>query len=355
MNTTVHVALGARSYPIHIGAGALAALSAGDRRVLVVTNDTIAPLHLDAVLARLPDATTCVLPDGEAHKTLATTQTILDALADGGFHRDCVVVALGGGVVGDLAGFAASVYHRGVDFIQVPTTLLAMVDSSVGGKTGVNHPAGKNLIGAFHQPLAVVADLDLLSTLPAREYAAGLAEVVKYGALGDAEFLDWLADRTDALNAREPDTVAEVVRRCCEAKAAVVAADERESGQRALLNLGHTFGHAIETASGYGEILHGEAVAMGMVMAADLSARLGWLSQADVARLRELLLALRLPVDAPALGADRYATLMGRDKKVLGGRLRLVLLRALGHAVIVDDIPREALAATLAQPGEAVA
>lgn len=352
---TVHVDLGRRSYPIHIGRGVLRHLDVGTRRALIVTNDTIAPLHLDAVTRRLPAAGVCVLPDGEQHKTPATALSIIDTLAGDGFHRDSIIVALGGGVIGDLAGFAAAVYHRGIDFIQLPTTLLAMVDSSVGGKTGVNHPAGKNLIGAFHQPLAVLADLDWLATLPDREYAAGLAEVVKYALIGDADFLDWLEARREALAQRDPEVLTEVVRRCCEAKADIVAADERESGQRALLNLGHTFGHAIENASGYGVVLHGEAVAMGMVMAADLSHRLGWLTADDVQRVRALLAGLNLPVSPPALGTARYRTLMGRDKKVLAGRLRLILLRQLGQAVIVDDIPDALLDATLTGTTEAAA
>ncbi|WP_370299507.1 3-dehydroquinate synthase [Abyssibacter sp.] len=348
MIRTLNVDLGDRSYPIHIGAGALDRLDVGSRRCLIVTNETIAPLYLTRLLQRLPDADVCELPDGESHKTLTTAGAIVDRLADGGFHRDSLVIALGGGVIGEIAGFAAAMYHRCIYFIQIPTTLLAMVDSSVGGKTGVNHRAGKNLLGAFHQPLQVLADLDLLATLPPREYAAGLAEVVKYAALGDLAMLGWLESRVEALRAREPETLAEVVHRCCVAKARIVAADEREQGQRALLNLGHTFGHAIETSSGYGALLHGEAVAIGMVMAADLSQRLGWTAAEDVTRLRTLLDALSLPTTPPPIPADTFVSLMQRDKKVLNDQLRLVLLKPLGRAVISADVPMDLLRATLA-------
>lgn len=348
MTRTLQVELGDRSYPIEIGPGAISGVAARQQRCLVVTNETIAPLYLDRLLAELPDtASTCILPDGEAHKTLATAETILDALANGGFHRDGLIIALGGGVIGDLAGFAAAMYHRGIEFVQIPTTLLAMVDSSVGGKTGVNHPAGKNLIGAFHQPRQVLADLRLLDTLPAREYAAGLAEVVKYAALGDLEFMDWLEIQAAGLQSRDHEVLTETVYRCCAAKARIVAADEREQGQRALLNLGHTFGHAIETASGYGQVLHGEAVAIGMIMAADLSQRLGWTSADDVTRLKNLLQALDLPTSPPRIPADQFLRLMQRDKKVLNNRLRLVLLKPLGHAVITADVAPEVLRETL--------
>ena len=348
MTRTLQVELGDRSYPIAIGPDVLAHIDTRGQRCLVVSNDTIAPLHLQTLLAQLPDGTaTCILPDGEAHKTLESAAVILDALADGGFHRDALIIALGGGVIGDLAGFAAAVYHRGIDFIQIPTTLLSMVDSSVGGKTGVNHPAGKNLIGAFHQPRQVLADLSLLATLPDREYAAGLAEVVKYAALGDLDFLAWLEARVAALRARDHAVLSETVERCCAAKARIVAADEREQGQRALLNLGHTFGHAIETASGYGTVLHGEAVAIGMVMAADLSHRLGWTSQHDVTRLSNLLQALDLPTRSPDIPVDQFIALMQRDKKVLNNRLRLVLLKPLGQALITSDVPPEPLRETL--------
>lgn len=347
MSTVVQVQLGARSYPIHVGAGTLDALELRERRALIVTNTTVAPLYLARLQQRMPDADSLVLPDGEQYKTLSTAADILDHLADNGFHRDGVLVALGGGVIGDLTGFAAATYHRGIDFIQVPTTLLAMVDSSVGGKTGVNHPAGKNLIGAFHQPIAVHADLDTLATLPDREYRAGLAEVVKYGLLGNAAFFGWLESSTDGLNARDPDVLAQTVAQCCRDKAAIVAADEREAGQRALLNLGHTFGHAIEAHQGYGDWLHGEAVAAGMVMAADLSMRLGWLDAADVARIRALYAQLGLPDQPPPIPPRRFAELMGRDKKVLAGKLRLVLLKGISNAVVTSEVPAELLDATL--------
>jgi 3-dehydroquinate synthase len=262
-------------------------------------------------------------------------------------NRDCVLVALGGGVVGDITGFAAACYQRGVDFVQVPTTLLAQVDSSVGGKTGVNHPGGKNLIGAFHQPILVVADTGTLATLPAREYAAGLAEVVKYGLIRDAAFFTWIEAHVDELNARDPAAVAYAIRRSCAIKAEIVALDERESGVRAHLNLGHTFGHAIETATGYGDWLHGEAVAAGMVLAADLSRALGGLDAATVDRIRWLLDRCNLPTTAPPLGAERARSLMGMDKKVIGGRLRLVLLECIGRAIVRDDVPDGVLSGIL--------
>jgi 3-dehydroquinate synthase len=259
------------------------------------------------------------------------------------------VVALGGGVVGDMAGFAAACYQRGIDYVQVPTTLLAQVDSSVGGKTGVNHPGGKNLIGAFHQPKAVISDTSTLATLPPREFRAGLAEVIKYGLVADASFLEWIESRLDGLLALESAVLATAIHRCCEIKAGIVAADEREHGRRALLNLGHTFGHAIETAAGYGEWLHGEAVGVGMLLAAQLSERLGWLGRDEVARLGELLSRAGLPVRAPSIGADRALQLMSMDKKVLDGRIRLVLLRGLGEGVVTAEYPAAALAATLRQ------
>ena len=262
-------------------------------------------------------------------------------------NRDACVLALGGGVIGDVAGFAAACYQRGVDFVQVPTTLLAQVDSSVGGKTGVNHPGGKNLVGAFHQPRAVISDTDTLRSLPLRELRAGLAEVIKYGLVADAAFLAWLESGLDALLALEPTAVEYAVRRCCEIKAAIVAEDEREHGRRALLNLGHTFGHAIEAAAGYGEWLHGEAVGVGMLLAADLSRRLGWIGGADVARVRELLVRAGLRVDAPAIGAERALALMGMDKKVLAGRIRLVLLAGIGRGVVSGDYEAGALQQTL--------
>jgi 3-dehydroquinate synthase len=350
----LHIELGERSYPILIGPGLLhdAARVGGSvaaRDVLVVTNTTVAPLYL----ARLERAlqgkrvASLALPDGEQHKTLATLNRVFDALVEQRMNRDACIVALGGGVVGDLAGFAAACYQRGVDYVQVPTTLLAQVDSSVGGKTGVNHPGGKNLIGAFHQPRAALADTDTLATLPPREFRAGLAEVVKYGLIADAGFLDWIEVNLDALLRLEGAALAHAIRRSCEIKAEIVAEDEREHGRRALLNLGHTFGHALETATGYGEWLHGEAVGAGLLMAADLSCRLGWLAQADLTRVRRLLERAGLPVRAPAIGAGRALELMGMDKKVLAGRIRLVLMRRLGEGVVVGDCPEDALEATL--------
>jgi 3-dehydroquinate synthase len=339
------VDLDTRGYPILIGPGLI-----DDPRcyrpyirgsqVLLVSNDTVAPLYMAAVETALAglDCHRVILPDGEQYKTLDTLNTIFDALLTERLGRDVTLVALGGGVVGDMAGFAAACYQRGVDFIQVPTTLLAQVDSSVGGKTGVNHPLGKNMIGAFHQPRAVLADTDTLRTLPDRELSAGLAEVVKYGLIRDAAFFDWLEANRERLLARDADALAEAIERSCRNKAEVVAADEREAGQRALLNLGHTFGHAIEAGLGYGAWLHGEAVAAGMVLAAELSARLGWLAPDDVARTRALLAAFHLPVDPPReLSADRWLALMAVDKKVQAGRLRLVLLRAIGQAEVTAD------------------
>ena len=350
----LHIDLGERGYPILIGPGllhdpALVGGSVAARDVLVVTNTTVAPLYL----ARLERAlqgkrlASVALPDGEQHKTLATLNRVFDALVEHRMNRDACVVALGGGVVGDMAGFAAACYQRGVDYVQVPTTLLAQVDSSVGGKTGVNHPGGKNLIGAFHQPRAVLADTDTLGTLPPREFRAGLAEVIKYGLIADAGFLDWIEAHLDALLRLDGAALARAIRRSCEIKAAIVAEDEREHGRRALLNLGHTFGHAIETATGYDEWLHGEAVGAGLLMAADLSWRLGWLAEADLARIRHLLERAGLPVATPPIGAGRALQLMGMDKKVLAGRIRLVLMRRVGEGVVVGDYPAAALQATL--------
>lgn len=351
---TVHIELGARSYPILIGSGlidqhAVLAKAVAAHDVIVVTNETVGPLYLAALRRGLEGKRlgSVVLADGEAHKTLDSLSRVLDAMVAQRLNRDACVVALGGGVVGDIAGFAAACYQRGIDFVQVPTTLLAQVDSSVGGKTGVNHPGGKNLIGAFHQPRAVVTDLATLATLPARELRAGLAEVVKYGLIDDAEFLAWIEREAGPLLALDPDALAHAVRRCCEIKARIVGADEREHGQRALLNLGHTFGHAIENALGYGEWLHGEAVGVGMLLAADLSSRLGWIAPSDVERVQALLEAIGLPTRAPAIGAQRALELMGMDKKVLAGRIRLVLLRKLGEAVVSGDYPPTVFEATL--------
>jgi 3-dehydroquinate synthase len=350
----VTIELGARSYAILIGPGLLddagvLAEAVPARSVLVVTNEVVGPLYLARLALGLQGrrVETVQLPDGERHKTLETVGRVLDALVAARMNRDACVVALGGGVIGDIAGFAAACYQRGVDFVQVPTTLLAQVDSSVGGKTGVNHPGGKNLIGAFHQPRAVISDTETLRTLPARELRAGLAEVIKYGLVADAAFLAWLEANVPALLALEPGAIAYAVRRSCEIKAAIVVADEREHGARALLNLGHTFGHAIEAAAGYGEWLHGEAVGIGMLMAADLSARLGWLGAADVDRVRELLRRAGLPTSAPRIGARQALELMAMDKKVLAGRIRLVLLERLGAGIVNGDYPAAALAATL--------
>jgi 3-dehydroquinate synthase len=347
----LEVELGERSYPILIGSGLLADPDCylpylRGRQVLVVSNETVAPLYLDALHTALQglDCHNLILPDGEQYKTLETLNRIFDALLEARLGRDVTLIALGGGVVGDMAGFAAACYQRGVDFIQVPTTLLAQVDSSVGGKTGVNHPHGKNMIGAFHQPRAVIADTDTLRTLPARELAAGLAEVVKYGLIRDAGFFAWLEANREPLLARQPGALAEAIERSCRNKAEVVAADEREAGQRALLNLGHTFGHAIEAGLGYGVWLHGEAVAAGMVLAAELSARLGWLDDAALARTRALLAAFGLPVDPPAeLSAARWLELMAVDKKVQAGRLRLVLLHGIGASEVTAAFDPAAL------------
>ncbi len=354
---TLTVELGERSYPIYIGDGLLARSDLlrnhlRGRQVLIVSNETVAPLYLPALKALLPDRQVAekVLPDGEQYKTLATLNDIFDALLTLRFDRGCTLVALGGGVVGDIAGFAAACYQRGVDYIQVPTTLLAQVDSSVGGKTAVNHPLGKNMIGAFHQPRCVLADTATLNTLPDREFSAGLAEVVKYGLIGDASFFDWLEQRLDALLARDPELLAQAIARSCGCKADIVAADEREGGVRALLNLGHTFGHAIETGLGYGTWLHGEAVATGMVLAAALSARLGWLPAVEAERVGCLLKRAGLPVAAPAeLGSADFLRVMAVDKKVRAGRLRLVLLKAIGRAVIADDVDQALIAQVLDQ------
>ena len=351
----LRIDLGERSYPILIGPGLLqdAAVVGGSvaaRDVLVVTNTTVAPLYLARLERSLEGkrVASVALPDGEQYKTLEVLARVFDALVERRLNRDACVVALGGGVVGDMAGFAAACYQRGVDYVQVPTTLLAQVDSSVGGKTGVNHPGGKNLIGAFHQPLAVIADTDTLKTLPPREFRAGLAEVIKYGLIADTAFLGWIEAHLDALLRLDGAALAHAIRRSCEIKAEIVAEDEREHGRRALLNLGHTFGHAIETATGYGEWLHGEAVGAGMLMAADLSCRLGWIGAADVARIQALLERAGLPVAAPRIGAARALELMGMDKKVLAGRIRLVLMREVGEGVVSGDYPADALQATLA-------
>ena len=343
---TLTVNLAERSYPIHVGAGlltssALFAPHIVGQKVMIVTNDTVAPLYLDALCSTLSayQVETLVLPDGEAHKTLVSFERIMSALLEGKHGRDTTLIALGGGVIGDLVGFAAACYQRGVPFIQVPTTLLSQVDSSVGGKTAVNHPLGKNMIGAFYQPKAVIIDIDCLRTLPQRELAAGMAEVIKYGIIWDEEFFNWLELHTADIQALQPYALSKVILRCCAIKADVVSQDETENGVRALLNLGHTFGHAIEAEKGYGNWLHGEAVAVGSVQAAETSLRLSLLSQADVDRIKALLLAANLPVTAPAdMDFDDYLHHMLRDKKVKAGKLRLVLPVAIGRADLFTDV-----------------
>jgi len=341
------VTLGDRSYPVHIGAGLLdvAGLYApyvASRSVAVVTNTVLAPLYLERVQRALETAGARVVPvlidDGEQAKSWATLDHVIDALLAARCGRDSIVVALGGGVVGDLAGFAAAVYQRGAAFIQVPTTLLAQVDSSVGGKTAINHARGKNMVGAFHQPLAVIADVATLDTLPDRQLRAGIAEVIKHGFILDLAFIDWLERNIGRLLARDRAALSHAVRRSCELKAQVVAADEREAGLRAILNFGHTFGHAIEAGMGYGQWLHGEAVATGMVMAAELSVRAGTLRREDGARVKALIERAGLPVRGPELAIDRYLELMQVDKKTAGGRNRFVLLEGLGRASLRSDL-----------------
>ena len=352
---TLRVELGSRSYPILIGQGLLAErgpfeqhLSARD--LLVVSNTVVSPLYLGALEASLRPrrVVAVILPDGESHKTLANVARILDVLVANRFGRDCAVIALGGGVVGDMAGFAAATYQRGVAFVQVPTTLLAQVDSSVGGKTGVNHPGGKNLIGAFHQPVAVVADTGTLATLPPRELRAGLAEVIKYGLICDADFFAWLEAHIDALLAGDAAALAHVVRRSCEIKAGIVGRDEREQGDRALLNLGHTFGHAVESATSYKEWLHGEAIGAGLVMAACMSRESGYLTADELDRVTRLVARTGLPTHVSNVKPDAALELMRIDKKVKAGRIRLVLLRGIGGAFVSADYGEPALRHTLA-------
>ncbi len=345
---TLQLDLGERSYPIHIGSNLLAQADLYKKHLkgsltAVVTNETVAPLYADRVVKTLEGlgqkVKLIVLPDGEVFKTWEVLQKIFDGLLESSADRKATLVALGGGVIGDMTGFAAACYMRGVRFIQVPTTLLSQVDSSVGGKTGINHPLGKNMVGAFYQPQAVIADLDTLKTLPPKELAAGLAEVIKHGAIADAEFLTWIEKNQEALNACDPAAMEHAVRRSCEIKSQVVAQDEKEGGLRAILNFGHTFGHAIEAGMGYGEWLHGEAVGCGMVLAADLSVRVGLLSEVDASRLKKIIAALRLPTVPPNLGIDRYMELMSVDKKAEGGEVRYILLDGIGRAKIqtVDD------------------
>jgi len=343
---TITVGLGERSYPIHIDRELLTRAELllpclEQRKAAIVTNSTIAPLYLEPLAAALRDAAVEVVPivvdDGEDHKNWQTLNSIFDLLLTHRCERKTTIIALGGGVVGDLAGFAAATYQRGVPFIQMPTTLLAQVDSSVGGKTAINHPYGKNMIGAFHQPRLVLADTATLDTLPERELSAGLAEVIKYGLSMDAPFLAWLEVNMEKLRARDADALAYAIARSCENKALVVEADEREAGERALLNLGHTFGHAIEAGLGFGTWLHGEAVAAGTILAARLSERMGLLNAAEVERVAQLMSRAGLPTEAPDLGEARYLELMGHDKKMEDGKLRLVLLKALGKAFVTSD------------------
>ena len=358
--TSVRVELGSRSYDILIGSGLLrdassfASVARPRATALIVSNTTVAPLYGEALTAalrgRFARVLHCVLPDGEQYKDWNTVNQVFDSLLREHCDRRSVLFALGGGVVGDMAGFAAACYMRGVDFVQVPTTLLAQVDSSVGGKTGINHPAGKNMIGAFHQPRLVVADVDVLRTLPARELSAGLAEVIKHGAIADADFLSWLERNMRALRELDPQAVAYAVRRCCEIKADVVARDETESGARAMLNFGHTFGHAVEAGMGFGRWLHGEAVGAGMVVAAELSVAQGLLAADDARRLRELVQAAGLPVRVPELPVARYLELMRVDKKAEAGEVRYVLLDGLGRALL-RGVPDDAAAAALRAHG----
>jgi 3-dehydroquinate synthase len=353
---TLTVALGERSYPIHIGAGLLPCADLimdrlPQKKVVIITNSTIAPLYL-ASLQRALEAggvtvVSITLPDGEAHKNWETLNLVFDALLEHRCERKTALIALGGGVIGDLAGFAAAVYQRGVPFVQVPTTLLAQVDSAVGGKTAINHPLGKNMIGAFYQPLAVIADTDTLATLPARELGAGLAEVIKYGLIRDRQFFEWLEQNMARLVRREAEALSHAIERSCAIKAEIVALDEREDGVRTLLNFGHTFGHAIEAGVGYGAWLHGEAVGAGMVLAATLSQKLGLITLEEVSRVRAIVAAAGLPPEAPRLGLERYLELMGHDKKVRAGRIRFVLLRRIGEAFVTNEVPAETLAAVL--------
>jgi 3-dehydroquinate synthase len=351
MTEQLIVGLGSRSYPIYIGPGLLSradlmAPAIVGRQVMIVTNTTVAPLYLERLRSTLAEfrCESIILPDGEQYKNMDSLMRIFDALLQHRFERRSTLAALGGGVIGDLTGFAAACYQRGVPFIQIPTTLLAQVDSSVGGKTGINHPLGKNMIGAFHQPRCVIADIDTLTTLPERELRAGLAEVIKYGLIRDPGFFSWLETHLDEVLDRRASALAYAIERSCRNKAEVVSADETESGVRAILNLGHTFGHAIEAAQGYTQWLHGEAVAAGMCVAADLSTRLGWLDARDAERIATLIKRAGLPVRLPkAIGTERMLDLMAIDKKVQAGRLRLILLEGIGKARISEDIDLQTL------------
>ena len=354
---TLNVELASRSYPIHIGRNLLSQAELilphlKRKQVAIVTNTTVAPLYLDKLSNTLINAgvrvTPIILPDGEAYKNSETLNKIYDALLENRSERSTTLIALGGGVIGDLTGYAAATYLRGVPFIQIPTTLLSQVDSSVGGKTGINHPLGKNMIGAFYQPQLVLADIDTLQTLPPREFSAGVAEVIKYGLIRDADFFDWLEVNMEKLMALDEAVLSYAIFRSCQNKAEVVARDEHENGERALLNLGHTFGHAIENAMGYGVWLHGEAVAAGTMMAARLSERMGWLTNQDVQRIHAIFTAANLPLNAPKLGVEKYLNLMQLDKKVADGKIRLVLQQGIGKSVITSDYDIEKLRETLA-------
>ena len=348
---TLNVDLGDRSYPIFIGAGILnkpelITPHIKGRSIAIVSNTTVAPLYLDRIHDLTSDYSSIdiTLPDGEKYKTMETLGQIHTEMLQARCDRKTTLIALGGGVVGDVSGFASASYQRGINFIQVPTTLLSMVDSSVGGKTGVNHPLGKNMIGAFHQPQCVIIDTETLNTLEDRELSAGIAEIIKYGYINDLEFIDWLDENMEKLLNRDEEALAYAIFKSCEHKAKIVAADEKETGQRALLNLGHTFGHAIETGMGYGNWLHGEAISAGMVMAAELSKEMGWLSEADVESMRALLKKANLPVDPPKeISPERFSELMSIDKKVQDGVLHLVLMKSLGDSIISSDFDKQAL------------
>ncbi|GAA0233888.1 MULTISPECIES: 3-dehydroquinate synthase [Methylophaga] len=352
---TLQVELAERSYPIYIGTELLSqkellSKHIKRREVVIVTNETIAPLYLEKVSALLTEfkCESVILPDGESYKTIEVMNQIFDKLLSEQFSRQVTLIALGGGVIGDMTGFAAACYQRGVPFIQIPTTLLSQVDSSVGGKTAVNHALGKNMIGAFYQPQCVIADTNTLNTLDDRQLASGIAEVIKYGLINDLAFFEWLENNISALKQRDPQALAYAIERSCQDKADIVAKDETEQDVRALLNLGHTFGHAIETGMGYGNWLHGEAIATGMLMAADLSARQGWMSTEDVARIRDLFIAAGLPVDGPQqMSSDDFMSLMSVDKKVQDGVIRLVLLKGIGKAIISDNYDADKLRETL--------
>ncbi|NQZ28410.1 MAG: 3-dehydroquinate synthase [Colwellia sp.] len=343
--------LGTRSYPIYIDSGLLSKtelLSSHIRakRVCIVSNDLVAPLYIDALKAKLTDFTVdeVILPDGEAEKSLANFEVIMSHLLTNEHGRDSTLIALGGGVIGDITGFAAACYQRGIDFIQIPTSLLSQVDSSVGGKTAINHPLGKNMVGAFYQPKAVFIDIDSLKTLPVREFNAGMAEVIKYGILGDKEFFEWLEANIAAIKSADKQVLAQMIEKCCQCKADIVASDERESGVRALLNLGHTFGHAIEAEQGYGVWLHGEAVATGMVLAAKLAVAMNLLEVSELRRMEKLITAFDLPVIAPQdMGFAEFMRHMRRDKKNIAGKLRFIIPTAIGQSEIRDDVTQDTL------------